>query len=297
MIDMRRFKNRLEAKRYAEATKKNKISVINRYNTFLQQNKLEAGVTSLDRWLEELFGEVSDASLLKYCNDVLAAFDLMMMPQDKQLVELLKKRLPRLRSDNKPDFLTFKEWEDLMQYAKINEPNHYLIFTILYEFTRRPGEVVSTDASSGIKWSDIHFKENTIKFNILKKGRDVEVTFSMPDYIKEMLSEHYKRHYIRDGPIFKVQIRAVEYAFLRCVKGAGINTEGRKISLKILRHSRITHAGALKVPIEVVSKHMARHTRIETTLKYYRGLMEEEIETIPTAKELLEGTYRKKSES
>lgn len=291
MIELKRFKSRLENAKYAYGTIKRKVSVLTSYKAYLDENDLEPCIKSLDTWADELFGLLEDGSVNCYVYDVLGYFDVMMMPQDEKLIELLKKRLPSVVVDEDPDFLDFDEWDAIMADVRKNEPiHHYLIFNLLYEFTRRPGEVIQTPAYDGLKWEDIDFDNNSITFRILKKGKRVEVTFKLPDYLKEELLE-YRQSLLpsrRRGPVFKVKIRAVEYAFERCLKRAKIKTKGRKLSLKIFRHTRITHSEALGIPIGVVSKHMARHSRIETTMRYYRGMMKREIEEIPTVKDIME---------
>lgn len=299
MLEIERYRKRIEgANLYAAGSVPSKLSVLRGFDVFLEKEDLEADVMGLSSWLDDLIGVVAPSTVHRYVYDVLGYFDIMMMPQNAELLKLLKKRLPRLPNMDEvdPDYLTTDEISDFMDAAAGNR-QHWLIFAILYEYTRRPGEVVQTMAYPGLLWTDIDFESDTITFNILKKKRVFRASYDLEAYIKEPLEAWRHKVLPSQLGVFNIKIRAVEYAFDRICKRAGIGPDskhgtdkdkglrGRTLSPKLLRHSRVTHARAAGVSAEVVSKKMAIHARLETTMRFYRGITTEEIAAIPSGVE------------
>ncbi len=58
-------------------------------------------------------------------------------------------------------------------------------------------------------------------------------------------------------------------------------------------HSRATHLSAGGTPIEVVSKKVVRHSSVQTTYRFYRGITKEEIMAIPRSGEIFEKSTTK----
>jgi len=57
----------------------------------------------------------------------------------------------------------------------------------------------------------------------------------------------------------------------------------------ISHNSRITSLRNRGVPLDIVSKFVARHSRFDTTVQFYRGITEEEKVSIPRAEEIFKG--------
>jgi len=267
----------LRAKRvYPEKSLRKKLIVLKLYDKFLEKNKLEPSLESLNLWLDELTRKgLSDGTIYVYFYDVLSYFDLMMVDLDERKLRSLKRRLPA-QSVGQADFLTEEEVAKLIEGTP--SLKHRLIFSLMYAYSRRLSEVLL------LKKSDIDFEKNTVTFTILKKKREEKATFELEPWIKEMLVEYLKN--VKGDRLFDISGRAVEIAFKKMCEKVGIQAKGRRLAPHILRHSRLTHLRDRGVPLEVVSKVIARHSRFDTTVQFYRGISEEVKASIPKAEEI-----------
>jgi site-specific recombinase XerD len=57
----------------------------------------------------------------------------------------------------------------------------------------------------------------------------------------------------------------------------------------ILRHTRITLLREVGVPLDVISKFLARHSSISTTASFYMGVTDEMKSMIPKVQDLFKG--------
>jgi len=253
-----------------------KRSVLGRYREFLGKTGGEPGLESLQLWVDELTRDgMSPGSISSYAYDVLSYFDVMMMDLNERMMRGLRRRLPK-RAIGEVDFLKEEEVARLLRAPM--PPEHRLVYSLMYAHARRMGEVLR------LEMDDIDFEKNTITFNIEKKDHTERATYKLEPWVKDLLAGFVGP--MGKGGVFKRKMRAFETAFKKVCKRAGIKEEGRRLVPHILRHSRATHLRNRKVPLDVVSKSVLRHSNIQTTVAFYRGITEEEKEEIPRAEEI-----------
>ncbi|MEM1750731.1 MAG: site-specific integrase [Desulfurococcaceae archaeon] len=275
-IDLETFKLRAKSI-YPESSVRRKEVVLRKYGDFLRERGLKPGVESLSLWLDELVREGYGASTVRaYAYDVISYFEIMMLEIDERKLRLLKKRLPPLEV-SKVDCLTDEEVAKLIRTCP--SPVRKLIYSVMYTYARRIGEVLS------LTWRDVDLERGTITFRILKKRREERATYELEPWIKEMILRY--REFLGRDRLFEITGRAVEMGFKRDCMRAGIEPRGRRLRLHILRHSRITSLRERGVPLDVVSKYLARHSRFDTTVQFYLGSSAESISRIPRAGEVL----------
>lgn len=278
MLDIKTFKLRAKDL-YPKPCLQRKEIVLKQYDSFLEKNGLQPSLESLNLWLDDLLKRgLSSSTLGVYTYDVLSYFEIMMFDIDEKKLKLLKKRLPP-RSVGEVDFLTDDEVASLI--TKTPSPIRRLIYALCYAYARRLGEVLS------LTRKDLDLQNGTITFTILKKKREEKATYEVEPWIKEMLLKY--DNILGKERLFEITARAVEMAFKRDCKRAGIESRGRDLRPHILRHSRITSLRNKGVPLDLVSKHVARHSRFDTTVQFYRGITEEEKVSIPKAEEIFKG--------
>ena len=275
-LDLRTFELRARSI-YPEPSVRRKLLVLGLYERFLEEKGFEPSVESLSAWIDELIEEgYSSSTVRAYAYDVLSYFDLMMIEVDDRKLKLLKKRLPPAGA-GKVDYLTDEEVSKLI--INTVNPVRKLIYSIMYSYARRLGEVLA------LTWNDIDLERGTITFRILKKRREERATYEVEPWIKEMMLKY--RDFLGKDRLFEITGRAVEMGFKRDCVRAGIEPRGRRLRVHILRHSRITSLRERGVPLDVVSKYLARHSRFDTTVQFYLGSSAESISRIPRAGEVL----------
>ncbi|MEM3994973.1 MAG: tyrosine-type recombinase/integrase [Thermofilum sp.] len=276
MLDLETFKLRASSI-YPESSIRRKEIVLRKYEEFLKDRGLKPGVESLNLWIDELVRMGYSASTVRaYAYDVISYFEIMMLDVDERKLKLLKKRLPPLEAP-KVDYLTDEEVAKLIRTCP--SPVRKLIYSIMYAYARRLGEVLS------LTWRDVDLERGTITFKILKKRREERATYEIEPWINEMIIKY--RKFLGKERLFEITRRAVEIAFKKDCMRAGIESNGRRLRVHILRHSRITSLREKGVPLDVVSKYLAKHSRFDTTVQYYFGASEEIVGKIPKAGDIL----------
>ncbi|MEM0067646.1 MAG: tyrosine-type recombinase/integrase [Ignisphaera sp.] len=276
MLDLETFKLRAESI-YPESSVERKIIVLRMYDRFLEEKKLKPGAESLNMWIDELIKNgYSSSTVRAYAYDVLSYFDIMMIDVDEKKIRLLKKRLPP-SPVSRASYLTDEEVSRLIKLTP--SPVRKLIYSIMYAYARRLGEVLS------LTWDDIDLKNSKITFRILKKRREEKATYELEPWIKKMIEEY--RTYLGSRKLFTISERAVQIAFKKDCRRAGIDPQGRILRPHILRHSRITSLREKGIPLDIVSKHLAKHSRYDTTVQYYLEPTRESVMRIPPAGEVL----------
>lgn len=279
-LDLETYRLRAQAA-YSPATVEKRLIILRRYAEFLRERGLEPGAESLMLWLDELQRSgYSPATVSAYAHAVLSYFELMLVPIDERALRAVRRRLPPLGA-GQVDYLTEEEVARLLQAAP---PHRKLIYALMYAYARRLGEVLS------LTWRDVDLERGTITFTILKRRRPERATYALEPWIAEMIRAY--RHLLGAERLFPLTERAVERAFKRDCARAGIEPRGRRLRPHVLRHSRATSLAARGVPIDVVSKHVLRHSKLETTVRFYRAVTEEEVRRIPSAGEVLEQAAR-----
>ncbi|GAH85421.1 unnamed protein product [marine sediment metagenome] len=142
--------------------------------------------------------------------------------------------------------------------------------------------MIKNRPSLGVQWQDIDFENNKIEFHILKKNHVTPVTFPLTGILAQELLEFKKGE---GGPVFNVAEISVEVAFKKHCAIAGIKPDNeeqknRRLVPHILRHSKLTHLRQDGVPLDYVSKRVAQHSRVDTTVQFYRGFSQKEDEEI-----------------
>jgi integrase len=278
MLNLETFRLRAE-NIFPKTSLKRKLIVLNQYESFLKKNGLQPNLESLNLWLDDLLKRgLSSSTLNVYAYDVISYFEIMMFDIDDKKLKLLKKRLPP-RNIGEVDFLTDDEAARLITMTP--SPIRRLIYALCYAYARRLGEVLA------LTRKDVDLEGGTITFTILKKKREEKATYELESWIKEMLLKY--NNILGKNKLFNITARAVEIAFKKDCKRAGINPKNRNLRPHILRHSRITSLRNRGVPLDIVSKFVARHSRFDTTVQFYRGITEEEKTSIPKAEEIFKG--------
>ncbi|MEM0340785.1 MAG: tyrosine-type recombinase/integrase, partial [Acidilobaceae archaeon] len=262
---------------YSESTLKRRLKTLRQYARFLEERGLEPGLESLALWLDELRRRgLNSNSIRVYAQDVMSYLDVMMVGVDERGLERLRRTLPPLRL-RPVDYLTDEEVARLIKATP--SPVRRLIYALCYTYARRLSEVLF------LTWKDVDLESGTITFTILKKRVPERATFPLEPWIKRMIIE--SREHLGRVRLFELTERAVERAFKRDCMLAGIRPSGRWLRVHILRHSRITSLRDKGIPLDIISKHLARHSRYDTTVQFYLGVSSESIAKIPPASEVL----------
>jgi integrase len=281
VLDLETFKLRASGV-YPRPTLERKLVALSLYDRFLEERGLQPGVESLSLWLDELRRRgLSPNTVGAYGRDVLTYFDFMMIDVDERKVKMLKRTLPPVRV-GKVEVLTKDEVAKLIERA--GSLRNKLIYLLCYSYARRLGEVLA------LTKEDVDLERGTITFPILKRKSRETATYELEPMIRELMREYVKS--VEGSRLFPVTKRAVEMAFKRDCGRAGIKPKGRRLRVHLLRHARVTHLIEDGVPIEVVSKVLARHTNIATTFQFYTAPTSEMASRIPRATEALLGGAR-----
>jgi len=273
MLDLEGF--RLRASRvYSEATLRRKLSVLRAYGEFLKATGMEPGPESLAKWMDELSKtkRLSPQSVAVYARDVLSYFDLMLLDVDERKVRAVKRTIPPV-SLRPAEALTADEVRRLIEVA---EPPYRLLFALMFAYARRLSEALR---------ARIDLASNTVSFPLLKKRGEEWATFPLEGWVRGLAEEHSKYYPLSDP--FPVTPRSVELAFKRFCGLAKIRPRGRRLRPHMLRHSRLTLSVERGVPLEVVSKVLARHASVRTTYQFYLASTKGMAERVPSAEEIL----------
>jgi len=274
VIDLKTFVSRASSI-YSKATLKRKIKVLKMYDKFLEENNLKPGVESLAKWMDYMRDKVSNQSLGVYAKDVISYFDIMLMDIDDRKIKSLKMMIPR-PSFKQPDVLTA---EEVRRIIEVSDYPYKLIFALSFTYARRLNEVLNCK---------VDLEKKKIIFPILKRKREEYAEFEIEPWIREMIEEYLELYpKASQKNLFKISDRAVEIAFKRYCKEAGINMKGRKITFHSLRHSIISILVERGVPIEIIGKVLAKHVSISTTYQYYTSPTKGMMEKIPRVQDIL----------
>jgi len=277
VLDLETFASRAQ-RVYKPSSLRRKLKVLALYDEFLKRNKLSVGVESLAKWMDELGKRVSPSTLGAYARDVLSYFQIMLMDLDERKLKSLKMMIPSIAASLKPaERLTVEEVRRLIENSRYP---HRLIYSLCYAYGRRLSEVLN---------ATVDLKGNTITFPILKRKAGEMATFNLEPWIRSMIEEYLKMGFGTPNKLFDLTDRAVEIAFKRDCERVGIKPNGRKLRVHLLRHSIITHLIERGVPIEIVSKYLARHRDVRTTFQFYVSATEEMSKQLPKIQELLWG--------
>jgi len=278
MLDLETFKSRA-SRIYSASTLRRKLYVLKLYDEFLSSRRLTPSVESLALWMDDLGGSVDSSSIGVYARDVLSYFNIMLMDVDERKLRSLKAMIPKVHV--KPaGYLTVEEVRRLIDAARYP---YKLIYALAYSYARRLGEVLG---------ASVDLEAGTVTFPILKRRSGETATFTLEPWIKSMIEEYIK-HYVKDytgsGRLFYMTPRAVEIAFKRDCRRAGIDPKGRRLRVHMLRHARVTHLMERGVPLEIISKTLVRHVNIGTTFQFYTSPTTAMAESIPRAEDILFG--------
>jgi integrase len=217
-----------------------------------------------------------------YC--IKTYMEIMMGGYDMWKMKMVARRVP-VYYGREPDSLTVEEVRRLIE--RTFRRDRRIAYALMYTYARRPAEVLS------LRWGNIDLSRGLVTFPILKKARVEYATYMLEDWILEELKRYRGEVGAEklggDRRVFNFTYEALNTGFKYDCARAGIRVDGRRLSLHILRRSRITHLRMLGVPVEIVGRFLARHSNPAMTLKHYRAVMEEEARLIPSAYETLWG--------
>jgi len=225
-------------------------SVLNRLDEFMYRNGFDKVTTEVvARFLSGFSGVAARAYLwvvLAYCKE---------FPGDCDVDErYLKSRFSS--GVGQHDVMTRDEVEKLLSVCP--QP-HRAVLTIAYVYARRVGEVTTCRIAGGRV------------FFTLEKTFDT-VSFPLTDRVKAVIDDCVKQGKCVSGERpFVITNEAVRYMFNKCLKMAGISTEGRRLTIHSLRASRITHLVQSGYPLELVIKTLRTHKSIQVAYEYYVG--------------------------
>lgn len=268
MLDLETFERRAGYK-FKPSTLRRKIINLSIFKRFLEENNLKLNEESIVKFLDHLMSKgYSPGAIRNMFYDIQSYCKLMLVDID---LEKVRELVPPLVVPEAP----WLRPDEVRALLNISDPVMRCAIAIMYAYARRPGEVLQ------LQWSDIDFARKRIRFRILKKrlGRDEYAEYDLEDWIAILLNQ-----LPREGErVFNISQKHFNRKFRKLAQ----LILGKKVTPHILRHSRITHLRQAGVPIDVVSKHVARHAKIETTIRIYRHVSEEEVREIPKAKEML----------
>jgi len=271
MIDIETFERRARYK-FKESTLKRKLENLNLFKEFLERHELELNEESIARFIDYLLSKnMSPGAIRNAFFDIQSYIKLMMLNIDLARVkELIPPNIIR-----EATWLTEDEVKELINCALEVDERVAVGAYLMYEYGRRPGEVLA------LEWRDIDFDRGKIRFKILKKryGRDEVAEYPLTNLARKMLSylpRECERVICMSQKNFNRKFRKIAFRAL-----------GKKVTPHVMRHSRITHLRKQGVPLDVVSKYVARHSKIDITIRIYRHIAEEEISKIPSAEDVL----------
>lgn len=288
-LDLKRYERR--AHQIWSSTVDRRLQRLYEFQAWMKREGYdEPDIHALDYYLDELQENYDNPGTIRvYFYDVLSYYEAMLVPLDPMQLKRIYRRLPTVPS-KKVDFLTKEEVQKLFNQIQGNL-KYTLIYSLLYDYARRTGEILQTGASPGLCWEDVDFTEQRITFCILKKKEGlIPVTYALRGRTYDLITLWSERRpqtgkaerTLNDGtvetvtPVFDITQRAVEIMFKKHCRRAGIKRDhrdqkGRKLVPHLLRHSRITHEGQDETPVDWVSKRLAQHSDINITLSSYRG--------------------------
>lgn len=264
----------------ARVTIRQRIIILRLLQDFLTTRSFSLDANTTNLWLDELLKKgLNLHSLRIYYNAVVHYLDIMGINRDDPAWKAVKKRIPPM-SLGAADFLTVEEVQRLIKGCK--DPMAKAVFLIAYSYGRRLGEVLA------LTHNNVDFKEGRITFKILKTKNEwykvQYMTTEVHKVLKAWLNDRSQPtktvERVLGDRVFPTTHRTIERIFQKTCRLVGVSNNGRKLRPHILRHSRATHARAAGVPLDVVSKEILCHARIDTTVAFYRGITEPEKESV-----------------
>jgi len=226
------------------------VSVLNRLDEFMYRNGFDKVTTEVvARFLSGFSGVAARAYLwvvLAYCREFPSDCDV----DSRYLVNRFGSGV------GQHDVMTRDEVEKILSVCP--QP-HKAVLTIAYTYARRVGEVTTC-----------RIVGDKIFFTLEKTFETV--SFPLTDRVKAVVEDCMKQgKCVGSERPFVITNEAVRYMFNKCLKMAGINTEGRRLTIHSLRASRITHLVQAGYPLELVIKTLRTHKSIQVAYEYYVG--------------------------
>lgn len=226
-------------------------SVLNRLDEFMYRNGFDKVTTEVVARFLSGFSSVAARVyvwiILSYCREYPSDCDV----DYKYLVN-------RFGSGGvgRHDVMTKEEVDKLISVCP--QP-HKAILTIAYIYARRIGEVTTCRVVG-----------DRIFFTLEKTFETV--SFPLTDRVKSVIEDCVRQGKCVNGERpFIITNEAVRYMFKKCLKQAGISTEGRRLTIHSLRASRITHLVQAGYPLELVIKTLRTHKSVQVAYEYYIG--------------------------
>jgi integrase len=169
---------------------------------------------------------------------------------ETQQVEQRRDAIPKNVRKSKKLPVAISKDEFMKLIKATNQDKHKLAFLLGFESGLRVSEIVKLEAR------DINFPEKNIFIRQGKGSKDRVVP----------LSKHFRESYLKMLPL-GIGVRALEIAFKRCCKRAGLLEIKPTLHFHSLRHGFASHCVNQGVPIHHVRTLMG-HSNISTTNVY-----------------------------
>jgi len=274
-LDLNTYKLRREDA-LEHRTLRRHLIVLSTLDRFLKdRGKEEPGEQDVHRFFDALKERgVKSASLKQYYYIFKAYTELVLGERD-----MLKGIGRRFRSvSRREQTLTKEEVRSIIRAER--DPMKRAIYSILYSYARRIGEVLA------LRRRDIDLDEGRITFQILKRSGE-RVSFKLDGLPRRYIQEYFDRLGFElkpEDPVFPVTERAVNIALGKVAKRAGL---GYDVSAHWFRHARVTHLRMQGVHDKVIQERLTLHKSIKTLQDVYSHSFPFEVEDIPGAEEAL----------
>lgn len=256
--------------------RKNSNSTYNEYKKHLQRffertNNDDPKGNDVDDYIQELLDNGTSPSTVNIIHSAFKKyFRSIGKPNEMDNVDKARVRY------KEADFLSKEEINLIVNNA--NGFRDKVIISLMYEAALRPGELQT------IECDDIDFKKGELRIKVEKKRQEQDIHYvPLGKTTLHLLKEYRDIINKESGMLFAIggepiKTATIHYILQTACNNADIN---KKISPKILRHSRGTHLINEGINIAVVSKFL-RHKNIKTTMTYVHQTSEDLKNKIPS---------------
>lgn len=278
----------------SESTVKSRLSALRKLDEFMDHDG-EPTREDVEKWVDSMIerfenDDMKAGTISQYFKAARYYFRTVKGGDDE--LEHISDWIPTGETDH-GNYMTEEEWERMM--SVIFNYRDRAIFGLMYEYGRRPGEVILLNRE------DIDMEEESITFNILKKKEPLRASFELTEDAKAVLRKHLKHstsieveaqfEWEEDGavsPLFYTAQGRISYDTVwkkvkEYAEKAGIE---RNITPKSLRHSRATHLDWAGHSPEEIARHQLVHDPSSDVISaYIHDRDEEQVRSVMSTKD------------
>jgi integrase len=238
-------------------TRETYFHALNSYLAFLQNNSIEIGLESLEKWVKSFDNPATQNTYLQSIKKILREF----YKDDPRFTELEKglnniKPVKEEKAIKEADFLTIKEVEKLI---KKTSPKLSLFIESFFWTGCRVSELIH------IKLKHCRKEKKVINIDIIGKGSKARTV-----YISVDLFNRIKHIFQGSVYLFEHHGRAYNRVYIsRLITKAGEKILDRKISAHTLRHSKVMYLKDVRGLSPDQIQKAVGHSNVSTTLSYY----------------------------